>query len=385
MTRPGGRIVMGNWIPNDPTLVAQILKISSAYSPPPPEGFVSPMTWGVEEQRDRALRRRGRARGEDLVRAGHLHVQLSGHAGGVRGRVPDVLRADDERVRSCGKPTAATPSCRGAGRPSSTSRTRARAGMSPPFPQHSCACPRPPSQTEQRKGMGRFFVASGENPARRWTRGSGRASRPWYWRRWPRRRCSSSSGRSWWLSEPIWVRRSARSGRRDPSRRSSRLPCPLRSQTGSTPLVSHASSPSAARLRSPAARRLRARPRLPCFFSPTCWSGSPWPVCFRPDSRAPPPLRPSAVPGRSAGSRARTRSHGSSSRRSSAWLRPGARGGPPKRSPQSSRSRRLSPRAPPTRRRARRQPRSSERSSRTGPRGAGWWPRSPRTGRGRRC
>ncbi len=49
VTRPGGRIVMGNWIPNDPTLVAQILKISAAYSPPPPEGFVSPMTWGVEE------------------------------------------------------------------------------------------------------------------------------------------------------------------------------------------------------------------------------------------------------------------------------------------------------------------------------------------------
>jgi SAM-dependent methyltransferase len=48
VTRPGGRIVMGNWIPNDPTLVAQILKTSSAYSPPPPEGFVSPMTWGVE-------------------------------------------------------------------------------------------------------------------------------------------------------------------------------------------------------------------------------------------------------------------------------------------------------------------------------------------------
>src|SRR5205809_198885 len=49
VTRPGGRIVMGNWIPNDPTFVAQILKISSAYSPPPPEGFVSPMTWGVED------------------------------------------------------------------------------------------------------------------------------------------------------------------------------------------------------------------------------------------------------------------------------------------------------------------------------------------------
>jgi ubiquinone/menaquinone biosynthesis C-methylase UbiE len=50
VTRPGGRIVMGNWIPDDPTLVAQILKISSSYSPPPPEGFVSPMTWGVEDQ-----------------------------------------------------------------------------------------------------------------------------------------------------------------------------------------------------------------------------------------------------------------------------------------------------------------------------------------------
>src|SRR5882757_7724675 len=48
VTRPGGRIIMGNWIPGDPTLVAQILKISSAYTPPPPEGFVSPMLWGVE-------------------------------------------------------------------------------------------------------------------------------------------------------------------------------------------------------------------------------------------------------------------------------------------------------------------------------------------------
>src|SRR6185437_4670773 len=50
VTKPGGRAVMGNWIPNDPTLVAQILKISAAYSPPPPEGFISPMLWGVEEQ-----------------------------------------------------------------------------------------------------------------------------------------------------------------------------------------------------------------------------------------------------------------------------------------------------------------------------------------------
>lgn len=49
VTKPGGRVFMGNWIPGDPTLVAQILRISSSYSPPPPEGFVSPMTWGIED------------------------------------------------------------------------------------------------------------------------------------------------------------------------------------------------------------------------------------------------------------------------------------------------------------------------------------------------
>jgi len=49
VTKPGGRIVMGNWIPNDPTsFVSQVLKISASFTPPPPEGFVSPMTWGVE-------------------------------------------------------------------------------------------------------------------------------------------------------------------------------------------------------------------------------------------------------------------------------------------------------------------------------------------------
>ena len=48
VTRPGGRIVMGNWIPNDPTFVSQLLKISSSFTPPPPEGFISPMLWGVD-------------------------------------------------------------------------------------------------------------------------------------------------------------------------------------------------------------------------------------------------------------------------------------------------------------------------------------------------
>lgn len=49
VTRPGGRIIMGSWIPGDPTLIAQVLKTSAAYTPPPPEGFVSPVTWGVED------------------------------------------------------------------------------------------------------------------------------------------------------------------------------------------------------------------------------------------------------------------------------------------------------------------------------------------------
>ena len=48
VTKSGGRIIMGNWIQNDPTFVSQLLKISSAFTPPPPEGFVSPMTWGMQ-------------------------------------------------------------------------------------------------------------------------------------------------------------------------------------------------------------------------------------------------------------------------------------------------------------------------------------------------
>ena len=102
VTRPGGRIVMGNWIPNDPTLVAQILKISASYSPPPPGGFRQPHDVGCGGQRDRAIRGRGSTQGADLVRAGHLHVQLPGHTIGTARCVQDVLRADHERVRGCG-------------------------------------------------------------------------------------------------------------------------------------------------------------------------------------------------------------------------------------------------------------------------------------------
>jgi SAM-dependent methyltransferase len=59
VTRPGGRIVMGNWIPGDPTFVAQILKISASYSPPPPDGFMSPVTWGIENNVTERFERAG--------------------------------------------------------------------------------------------------------------------------------------------------------------------------------------------------------------------------------------------------------------------------------------------------------------------------------------
>ena len=75
VTRPGGRIVMGNWIPGDPTLVAQLLRISAAYSPPPPEGFVSPVTWGVEENVVERFTAAGVRAAAHHVRARHLHVR----------------------------------------------------------------------------------------------------------------------------------------------------------------------------------------------------------------------------------------------------------------------------------------------------------------------
>ena len=78
VTRPGGRIVMGNWIPNDPTLVAQILKISAAYTPPPPEGFVSPMTWGVEANVIERFAAAGVAADERFLRPGHIHLHFPG-------------------------------------------------------------------------------------------------------------------------------------------------------------------------------------------------------------------------------------------------------------------------------------------------------------------
>lgn len=49
MRQSGEAVVKSLGIPNDATsFVSQLLKISSSFMPPPPEGFVSPMTWGVD-------------------------------------------------------------------------------------------------------------------------------------------------------------------------------------------------------------------------------------------------------------------------------------------------------------------------------------------------
>ncbi len=102
VTKPGGRIIMGNWIPNDPTLVAQILKISSSHTPPPPEGFISPMTWGIgdREQCDRGICRRGGPKRENIIRQRHLYLQLSQRAVRVTFSIQKILRADNECIRS---------------------------------------------------------------------------------------------------------------------------------------------------------------------------------------------------------------------------------------------------------------------------------------------
>ena len=100
MTQPGGRIVMGNWIPGDPTLVAQILKISAAYSPPPPEGFVSPMTWGVEDEVRRALRRPPGSPPEKIAfERATWFFRYAGTPAELLGALPRLLRPDDERLR----------------------------------------------------------------------------------------------------------------------------------------------------------------------------------------------------------------------------------------------------------------------------------------------
>src|SRR2546423_1906953 len=93
---PPERIVMGNWIPIDPTLVAQILKISSAYTPPPPEGFISPMTWGVEANVIERFASAGVPQADVSFIRDTFTFNFPGPAVGVRGNVSTLLRSHHE-------------------------------------------------------------------------------------------------------------------------------------------------------------------------------------------------------------------------------------------------------------------------------------------------
>jgi hypothetical protein len=93
--------IMGNWIPDDPTLVAQILRISSSYSPPPPEGFISPMTWGIENNVIERFAGAGGSQREDILRQGHVYVQFSKRTIRARGCIQKMLRTNHECFRRC--------------------------------------------------------------------------------------------------------------------------------------------------------------------------------------------------------------------------------------------------------------------------------------------
>ena len=135
----GGRIVMGNWIPNDPTLVAQLLQISAAYSPPPPEGFISPMTWGVEHNVIERFASAGVPEEKISFEREHLHVQLSRHADRAARRVQDLLRPHDERVRCRRRQRPRERAAGRAGIPVRPPQHEHEHAIPPPFPQPSCS------------------------------------------------------------------------------------------------------------------------------------------------------------------------------------------------------------------------------------------------------
>ena len=141
VTRPGGRIVMGNWIPGDPTLVAQILKISSAYSPPPPDGFVSPMTWGVVDDVVERFTAAGIPEHDIACEPDTFVFEAPVSADGVPDVVPRLLRPDHERVRGRRVERPRRRALRRARRPVQRSRTRPATRTRPPSPRRSSASP----------------------------------------------------------------------------------------------------------------------------------------------------------------------------------------------------------------------------------------------------
>ena len=103
VTRPGGRIIMGNWIPNDPTLVAQILRISSSYTPPPPEGFISPMTWGIENNVIERFAGAGVTKEKISFVRDTYTFNFPGAPSELVAEFRKVLRTNHECIRSCRK------------------------------------------------------------------------------------------------------------------------------------------------------------------------------------------------------------------------------------------------------------------------------------------
>ena len=116
VTRPGGRIVMGNWIPNHPTLVAQDPEGERRLHATAAGRLCQPDEVGCRERRNRAVRGRWRPEGEYIVRAGHVYVQDAQAAFGVSRHLQAILWADDERLRSRGKEPPDKRSVKGVGR-----------------------------------------------------------------------------------------------------------------------------------------------------------------------------------------------------------------------------------------------------------------------------
>ena len=101
VTKPGGRIVMGNWIPNDPTFVSQLLKISSSFTPPPPEGFVSPMTWGVDTHIIERFGQAGVPKEKiSMVKDTYHFISPDKSPAAVHRIIQTILWPDHERFRS---------------------------------------------------------------------------------------------------------------------------------------------------------------------------------------------------------------------------------------------------------------------------------------------
>lgn len=102
VTKPGGRIVMGNWIPNDPTFVAQVLKISSAVYASASGRLCQSHDLGCGYSHHRTFWPSGSSKGENLSDQGHVPLHLPPQKPGTSHRiVSTILWPHDERLRSC--------------------------------------------------------------------------------------------------------------------------------------------------------------------------------------------------------------------------------------------------------------------------------------------